>query len=388
MSGTRHRRPGAGAKRVLLVVQQDAYANGVRAGAVERFLRDSGHDVRLVDTYYLGRGSALRGTIRNRLPGPSLRQCLLYATEVASALLTRGSAPVRRYLSYYVLLADYRLRRSILGSSLPLQDFDLIICETLHDAGVLTLATSAETMYDSPTPWADELYFEGRLTKAQRRRLLQLEVGIYEGVDHLAFHWQTYADYAVEHYGISGRNLLTLNFGCTPSSSRAEFADPPRVVYMGSLSSKFIDLPLLSRLSRLYPHIDVYGGPPPDPALGLNYRGHAPPEVLAQYQLGLVTCTKDELRREGFSAKHVEYFAHGLPVLAPAWRRHLDLLDGSVAYDEETFLAAVDALANETAWRGMSDRAYAQAHRLAWDETLRPLALLLAEPRLEAGEPE
>src|SRR5205814_9101370 len=129
-----------------------------------------------------------------------------------------------------------------------------------------------------------------------------LEMQVFEGVDHLAFHWESYAWYALERYGISGRNLLTLNFGCTPSTSRAQFADPPRVVYVGNLSAGFNDTLLLSPLAAWYPHIDVYGGPPPDPRLGLNYLGYAPSlDVLGQYQLGLVTCRKDALRRDGFS---------------------------------------------------------------------------------------
>jgi hypothetical protein len=60
-----------------------------------------------------------------------------------------------------------------------------------------------------------------------------------------------------------------------------------------------------------------------------------------------VTCTKDELRRDGFSAKHLQYLAYGLPVLVPVWRRHLDLMRGSVAYDEGTFCSMIDALSGE-----------------------------------------
>jgi hypothetical protein len=196
-------------------------------------------------------------------------------------------------------------------------------------------------------------------------------------VDYLSFAWETYAGYAVAHYGISGRNLVTLNFGCNPAAERADFKAPPRIVYLGSLSSRFIDLPLLSWLARLYPHIDVYGEPPPDPRLGLNYLGYAPGSVVRQYQLGLITCTQDELRREGFSAQHLQYLAYGLPVLVPAWRRHLEFLRGSVPYDEGSFGSVISTLSGEAEWRRMSDEAYAQAQRLTWDETLRPLETLL-----------
>lgn len=366
-------------KRVAIVCQLDRYANGLRAFEVQRFLRGRGHDVRLVDTYYLSRASRRRGALLSKFPGLGFRRFALYATEAASTLLTRGWRFGRRHLSYYLLVADYRLRRSLLRSTLPLDDFDLVICETPYDAGVLTVPTSARKLYDCPTPWADEIYFEGRATESQHNKLRHLEKGVFEGVDHLAFHWESYGRYAVDHYGISGQNLMTLNFGCTPAARRAEFSDPPRVIYFGSLSSQFIDLPLLSRLARQYPHIDVYGEPPPARHLGLNYLGYAPPAVLQQYQLGLITCTQDELRRDGFSAKHLQYLAYGLPVLVPVWRRHLDLLRGSVVYDERTFSSVIGALSLEEEWRRLSDEAYAQAQRLRWDETLRPLEALLRE---------
>jgi hypothetical protein len=338
-----------------------------------------GYDVRLVDTYFLARASSQAGSLANKLPGLGFRRAALYAIEAALLLFTRRFRFGRRHLSYYLLVAECRLRRSLLKSFLPLDDFDLVICETPHDAEVLAAPTSARTLYDCPTPWADELYFEGRLTERQHKRFRRREARLFEDVDALAFWWETYARYAVDHYGISGRNLLTLNHGCTPAAQRAEFSNPTRVAYLGSLSSRFIDLPLLSRLTKLYPHIDVYGAPPPDPALGLNYLGFKPPSVLEQYQLGLITCTRDELRCNGFSAKHLDYLAYGLPVLVVSWRRHLDLLRGSVPYDEGTFSVVVDALSNEDEWRRVSDEAYAQARRLEWDKTLRPLETLLRD---------
>lgn len=364
----------------MILCQLDRYANGLRPVEVERFLHERGHDVRLVNTYYLSRRSGAEDSLLNKLPALGFRRALLYAIEAASAVLTRRWRFGRRQMSYYLLIADCRVRRSILASSLALNEFDLILCETPHDAGVLTVPTSAHTLYDCPTPWADELYFEGRLTERQHEKLRRSEAALFETVDSVAFWWESYARYAIDHYGISGRNLMTLNYGCTPAVQRAAFKSPPRIAYLGSLSSRFIDLPLLSRLTKLYPHIDVYGAPPPDPALGLNYLGYAPPTVLRGYQLGLITSTQDELRRYGFSAKHLQYLAYGLPVLVPAWRRHLDLIRGSVPYEEQTFSAVVADLDSEDKWRRLSDEAYSQAQQLTWGETLRPLERLLADP--------
>lgn len=359
--------PEASRIRVLIVCQLDGYANGVRPLEIERFLRAHGHDVRLLNTYFLSKTSGPLGFAH-------------LAVGAAWRYLLRHWKFARRRLSYHVLVADYRLRRRILSSAVTLDDFDLVICETPFDAGLLTVPTSARTLYDCPTPWADEMYFEGRLSDRQRRNLRRLETRIFTSVDHLAFHWESYARYVVEHYGIDGKNIVTLNWGCIPSSKRAGFRRPPRIVYLGSLAQRAIDLPLLARLTNLYPHIDVYGGPPPDPSLGLNYLGYAPPSVLEQYQLGIITSTRDELRLYGFSAKHPQYLAFGLPVLVPASRRYLHLLRGSVPYEEETFLGVIDSLSNEEQWRRTSDEAYAQAQELAWHKTLRPLETLLREP--------
>jgi hypothetical protein len=369
--------PPASAKRVMIICQRDRFANGARAAQLHDFLRDRGHHVLVVDTHYLGRASSDPRSLLNRLPPLSVPRAGLYVLETLSALLTRRWRWGRRRLSYYLLLGDYHLRKHILSSTLCLDAVDLVICSTPHDAGVLTTVASARTLYDCPTPWADELWYEDRLTERQHRRLHRLEAGLFERVDHLAFFWETYGRYAVEHYELNGRNLMTLNLGCKPEQQRARFASPPRVVYIGSLSSRFIDLPLLARLTQLYPHIDVYGGPPPDRSLGLNYRGYASPDVLKSYQFGLVTCTRDELRREGFSAKHLDYLAHGLPVLVPAWRRHLELLRGSVPYDESSFTTAIAELSTRASWQRLSDEAYAQAQRLACDQTLAPLASVL-----------
>jgi hypothetical protein len=375
---------GSDARRVLVIAQFDRFANEVKAVAIERFLRSRGHDVQVVDTYSLARASSRRDSLRSRLPGWGARRIALYGVEVARALVRRWE-PTRRRLSYDLVLAELGLRRSILRRILPLDDFDLVICETPHDAETLLVPTAALTLYDCPTPWADELLYEGRLTERQHARLRRREANLFEHVDYLAFHWESYARYARARYGISGRNLITLNFGCTPSGRRARFADPPRGVYLGSLGGRSLNLPLLARLARIV-DIDVYGAPPPDPGLGLNYLGYAAPKVLENYQFGIITSTRDELRLDGFSAKHPQYLAYGLPVLVPESRRNVDLLRGSVPYEEHTFAERIAELSDEGAWRRLSDEAYAQAERLRWDRTLAPLEALLARESIPVSQ--
>ena len=372
--------PAAGrSKHVAILCAIDGFANGQKPVEIERFLRSRGHEVTMVNVISLGRASANRDSWLNKLPHPAPRRFALWLVELASRLFTREWKWGRRHLSYYLARADLRLRRSILRRSLPLDEYDMLVGEHPYVSELMTVPTKARVLYDCMTPWADELYFEDRLTDSQRDRLRRHEAAILDGVDYLSFSWETYAPYAIEHYGITGHNLLQLNWGCTPARQRVRFAKPPRVIMLSSLSSKFINLPLLSRLSALYP-IDVYGGPPPDPELGINYLGWAPPDVVDGYQIGLITCSTDELRREGFSAKNTMYVAHGMPVLIPAWRRHMELLRGCVPYDEGTFLAAIERLSDEREWQRLSDEAYAQAEAIRWERTLQPLDDALRDP--------
>jgi hypothetical protein len=57
--------------------------------------------------------------------------------------------------------AACRLRRRILGSSLPLGEFTPIITTTPHDVDLLTTRRGTHAFYDFPNPLADELDFEG-----------------------------------------------------------------------------------------------------------------------------------------------------------------------------------------------------------------------------------
>lgn len=365
------------AARIVIVGKLDGFANSLKVGGMRRHLTARGHEVTVVDTYTMSRASADKNSLGRLLPYPRPANVLLFFAEWL-ARLVGGRPRLRSRLSYHCLLMQNALRRRILGRTLRSRLADLVIAEMPQDAEVLLDLDDPVTLYDCPTPWADELRDEGLLTPRQHAAMRVRERRVFEGVDHLSFHWHSYADYAVSEYGISGQNLMTLDLGCDTGKPRVRHADPPRIVYMGLLSLRFVNLPLLSRLCRLYPNIDVYGGPEPDPSLGVNYLGYAPPSVLQNYQLGLITCTDDELRRNGFSAKHIDYLSVGLPVLVPRWRHRLDGLDGSVPYDESDFLDIVDVFRDPAHWLAASDAAYSQAQRLSWETVLEPLDEIVA----------
>ena len=120
---TREPRKNQGAsKRVLIIGQLSRDSNGVKPLEIERFLRERGHKVELLNTYYLGRASSSEASVANKLPALTFKRFAIYVVEAISRVLVRPWKWTRRCLSYYTLIADCRLRRSFLRSHLRVNE--------------------------------------------------------------------------------------------------------------------------------------------------------------------------------------------------------------------------------------------------------------------------
>lgn len=343
--------------RVALLYTGHPNANLVRPQEIGRFLEARGHEVVAVDLLGFAHDRYLR--LRERLAAAMGKVGLGGEANLADAM--RGWADV--------------IQRKVLDR----ERFDAVICEYFLHAYVLTRDLPCVKIYDCPTPAVDELEFSGEFGQGAIDEMREMEMDIYRSSDHVLFHWKSYENFVRDRW-YDGDNMTTLTYGCYPKEVRARFGRPPKAVYLGYLGGYWSNMELLAALSRNGAcGIDVWGFPRPGRDLGLNYRGFAgDTDVMARYQLGLVTCSRDVLRCEGFSAKHLEYISYGLPVLVPEWRRHLELIKGSVPFNEETFPAVVEGLADEDEWTRMSDLAYGQAQELTWDRTLEGLDRMVA----------
>jgi hypothetical protein len=95
--------------------------------------------------------------------------------------------------------------------------------------------------------------------------------------------------------------------------------------------------------------------------------------VLLDYQFGLITITDDDLRRVGFSAKHLEYVSYGLPVLCPEWRQDHRLAGVTIPFNETSFLAQLRRCSDRDVWQEIHEQCVATAADLSWERQLRPL---------------
>lgn len=357
--------------KILLIGFFDGYANSIRPQKVAEYLRAKGHQVMLFDSQQmLWHEQEEKGVT---LPlGFKIKNALLEKMEKYA-----GS---NAYLYGNALQSKLRARGRLLAEVLPIEDFDLIGIHNPLDSYMVLESDFASFWYDCPTPLADELLFGEAINLSKHDELLKDELHIYSRSKYVSYHWHSYLEYAKSKYRerVSDVNWIKADWGCNVENDIAEYDDDFRLVYMGYLGGGWIDIELLSRLTKQYP-IDVYGAPEPDASLGLNYKGYATPDVLVNYHAGVITCTMDELRKHGFSAKHLGYLSYGLPVLVPEWRESAKDIEGSVFYTEDSFKDVVYELRNEDQWNRVQKKALKQARKLEWNTTLKGLDVMLRE---------
>lgn len=342
--------------KIGILYPNDLAANSVRSIEIKRFLDSRGYETKLFG-------------FNNYSYIKYYTTCLWFGAAIKAGLA-----------KYNIINKEDLIRRMqrwanmVERTILKKNKFDVIICESFSYAYIFTKDLDCLKIFDCPTPFTDELRYSNNYDEQYLTELREIEINIYEKSDYVAFHWETYKNYVMQHI-YSGKNFFTLNWGCHPKTDKAHFSCPSKLIYLGNLGGYWINKELLSHLTNFSSNeIDVYGLPKPDRKYGINYKGFAKDiSIMNNYQFGLITITNDPLRCNGFSAKHIEYLSYGLPVFVPEWRKHLDLLKGSIPYNESTFLDLIEKYSDEDEWNKMSDVAYQQAKNLDWNITLRNL---------------
>ena len=350
----------------------DGFANSSKPYQIKNFLTKNGFEVDILNTMFISRlGESSK---KQFLPSAKPLSLTHYLLESLSFIQKKFFNFSRKDTYYYLLRLQMHIRKRLLLAHIV--GYNHIICESPIDSLIfLNDLGDTNKIYDCATPIADELYFGNEINTRQYRSFKKLEIKIYKSVDHLSFHWQSYADYVKKYYA-DINNITVFSFGVDSKKEHAHYSKKPRIVYMGYLGGYWINLELLSALSKLY-DIDVYGGPEPPQALGLNYCGYAKPDKLLDYQFGLVTLSKDRLRNEGFSAKHLEYLSYGLPVLMPEWRTVSRSIKGTIHYNKGNFLSLIQRYSNKKEWNKLSQQALKQSQQYSWNNTLKPLLKML-----------
>jgi hypothetical protein len=357
-------------KRVVVICSLDGFANSVRPVEIKKYLEKDGHTVTLINTSQSAktkRKDSIYSIILSGVNKTTGYLLLLCTKKYIKSIFSP--------LHYFYLILKMKIRAHKLYALLKDIHFDVIICENTYDSFVFTKIINRIKILDLPSPLADEIYYSNQLSNYFYKKFNSFLNNIYIKADYLSFHWNSYTNY-VRRNSYSGKNTFEMNWGCNPKKEidRARYNKNVKIVFLGKLSGEWVNKPLLSNLTKLYGKIDVYGAPCPEKVYGLNYKGYAPSlDVIKNYQFGLITISKDKLRKNSFSSKHLEYLSYGLPVLTPDWRKDPLLKDVSIYYNESNFLDVINIFSQKYKWKTMSNKCHEKAKAWEWEKALNPL---------------
>ena len=360
-------------KRIIIVCHLDGLANSVRPKVVKEFLEKHGYETKLLN---------------------DMDYKFLKAKENFKLMNTKR--PKKRllleYYQKYPVIEDMEAYAETLLFYLNRENYDVIICESPLSSYIFNKKIDCLKIYDCPAPSSFELEigykfakklktpkdFHSQFNHEYMQEFKKRELGVYKNVDHLCFHWQSYTEYIKKHF-YRGDNIFTLDWGCFTKRKRAKWNIKPKIISLGNLGHYWVNKKLLSFLTKITPYdIDCYGKPRPKKFYNLNYKGHLQNlDMLSHYQFGLVTITKDSLRRSSFSSKALEYVSYGLPVLMPRWRESKPEIGGCIYYNESDFISQIRTYLDRNKWKKKSDEAYEYAQRHSWDKQLQPLLDIL-----------
>lgn len=338
-------------------------ATGVRARAIKSYLEREGHQVEILS------------------PSAEKVEEFQRSRYSLSARLKRRLFRRKTLPHLWDFLADQ------LEPQIERGRYDVVIGRGQEMAYALTRSFDSIKILDMPNICFLEKYYVWGPNLDEVDETYDKEMRIFDSADYIFCHHELLTQYLIQQFDRDGslsKKALTVRMGSEPSSRRARFASPPRIVYAGSYY--YIQDPyMLAFLSKISPYpIDCFGPTNPNrpflPAV-LNYKGYAPEmDFLADYQFGLITISRDILRQNSPSTKFAYYFACGLPVLFPEWMKEgYTYPDCAIAYNEENFVERVQAAMERERWQRMSDSALDVASELTWDKVLKPLGDLLSE---------
>ena len=336
-------------------------ATGVRGRAIASFLRGRGHTVDFVGPS----ADEMRALARSRV---GLR------ARVARRLSGR------RALSHmWDLVADAIEPRVRAGR------YDVVIARSQDVAGVLARGIPGRAIYDLANIGFLEEYHAWGSNLDDVEDSFDREMRVFESASFILSPHQLLTNYFMHHFASRpdiNAKIRAVRLGAEPATRTARYSSPPRIVYAGSYY--YIQDPyLLSELSRISPvPIDCYGFRDPNRRFlpsPLAYKGYRQTtDFLADYQFGLITVSRDALRQHSPSTKFPYYFAHGLPVLFPAWMKEgFEYSMCALPYTEATFAAVVEAASDATRWNEMSAAASALGRELSWSNVLQPLVKIV-----------
>lgn len=350
--------------KIAIICRFDSVSNGKKAHKTKEVLQENGFDAEIIDSPILDLSKL-----------PLLKKIFSFVYWFYH---------VKRIFFNLKLLRDYpifeemELRSKIMYGKIK-NRFNIVICQIAEESNIFTYRLPILKIYDMPTPWVEELKYGQMYSPTYIQKLQIFEKKILSCSDWVTYAWQTYVMYAKKYINSNARYFIC-NWGSESRKRKAEYVSPPKIVFVGFIGNYWANISLLSSLSKISQYqIDVYGIPEPPKEYNLHYKGPLVDEtVLHKYQFGLVTISKDRLRKHGWSFKQMDYISSGLPILMPEWRKDKIFEGASVYYNEFNFNKKIKEYSKKAKWTIKHKKAMQLATKYKWKDTLLPLIKIIS----------
>lgn len=342
---------------ITIVNNIDMSANGERCLEITNFLKKNNYQVEIINSQKIFEKEIWNKT--NYLYQPIsyfIYRFLKHLYYKFDKKITSSS---------YVFYLELVIRGKIIKKYLRQKQTKLAIIQYSEDIIVGLKPNTFKVIFDLPTIYSQEI---------KNPKILKIEKKIFKKNIPICFHWYSILRLA-DKLKMKPKNSFIMNWGCNLKKKSCKHSFKPKIIHLGKLNADWVNQPLLEKIQINNP-VDIYSYEKPDPNMFNNIKilGFLKDlSKLTQYQFGLITISKDKLRKNSFSAKHLTYFNYGLPVFCPEWRKDPLLKSATIYYNENNFKSQFKKYSQPKLWLKKHKAAIKLAQKLDWNKTLVPL---------------
>lgn len=352
---------------IFMVNYLDGTANQERLLEVSNFIKKNGFETEIIDSQILFEKNI------NNLSGLFICPILFIKYRLSRFLFFKFRfSQLKPYLFYEEIILRGKFIKNYLNRNRAI----IAISQYPKDFTCGLGRKKFKLILDIPTIYSEEIKTDNKLTTYLLKKIEKIEKKVFEQGNYVSFHWYSFLNFSKTINKKPDRNFV-LNWGCHSSKNITTFNKNPKIVYMGNLNSRWINYELLESIQNesINP-IDIYSYEKPDKSNyhSLKHKGFLKDiNKISNYQFGLITFTDDDLRNNGFSAKHLTYLSYGLPVLCPEWRKDKLLEPATIYYSHKNFNQQIKKYSQKKNWDKKHLAAIKLAKELNWSQTLKPI---------------
>lgn len=351
---------------IIILNTSDKSANQERSQIFLKYLKDNNYNAIFADSSQI-----FKQTVHN------LSSLFIYHYYYLTYIL---SSFLKFHLNFksdtFYLWSMLKLRGLVISRYLKKNNPMLVISQYPEDFFFTLNPHNYKIILDNPTIYSEELRLKQTDPSKIIKKIKEKEKQIYLKSDYLSFHWYSFFELA-QKLKIKINQPLTLNWGCESKHKFSQYQKDPKIIYLGKLNSQWVNPKLLENLhKRFSPSLEIFSYENPDKQLysSLKTKGYLKNlNNISNYQFGLLTFTNDQLRNNGFSAKHLTYISFGLPVFCPEWRKDPFLEPATIYYNETNFKSQFKKYSQKKFWLQKHQAALKLAKKLNWETTLKPI---------------